>query len=185
MKTWEHGSWPSCQRVQRDRAWGDILTKSLRDAVDPITDSMPRNIEIKARVEDLATLAARVAAMANQGSVELTQEDTFFTCDTGRLKLRRFSSEQGELIYYRRPDQQGPKESFYLRSTTTDPGGCVHLSPWHTARSVRSEKNGRCLWWVGRESIWIEWMVWGIFWSWKSCWKTTSRRKSACVKPSN
>lgn len=82
---------------------------------------MSRNIEIKARVADAADLFARAAALADAGPVEILQEDTFFRCATGRLKLRMFSEDAGELIFYRRADQAGPKESFYLRSPTTTP----------------------------------------------------------------
>jgi len=82
---------------------------------------MPRNVEIKARVADLAALALRAAAIADKGPIEIAQDDTFFRCDTGRLKLRQFADGQGELIYYRRPDQQGPKESFYIVSRTSTP----------------------------------------------------------------
>lgn len=82
---------------------------------------MPRNIEIKARIASVEVLAPLVAAIADQGPIEIVQDDTFFPCETGRLKLRAFSAEQGELIFYRRADQQGPKESFYLRSPTSAP----------------------------------------------------------------
>jgi predicted adenylyl cyclase CyaB len=82
---------------------------------------MARNIEIKARVENLSRLAAKVAAIADQGPVEILQDDTFFRCDAGRLKLRSFSNGTGELIFYRRADAQGPKESFYVRSATSAP----------------------------------------------------------------
>jgi predicted adenylyl cyclase CyaB len=80
-----------------------------------------RNIEIKARIENIALLAPRVAALASEGPLEIAQDDTFFTCDTGRLKLRAFSNDLGELIFYQRSNQSGPKESFYLRSPTTSP----------------------------------------------------------------
>lgn len=82
---------------------------------------MSRNIEIKARIENVAALAPRVAEVADQGPVEIAQDDTFFHCDTGRLKLRAFSNESGELIFYQRANQFGPKESFYLVSGTTSP----------------------------------------------------------------
>ena len=78
---------------------------------------MPRNIEIKAYVPDVEAVARIASAIADQGPFELEQDDTFFPCESGRLKLRAFSSEAGELIFYRRPDQQGPKDSFYLVST--------------------------------------------------------------------
>jgi predicted adenylyl cyclase CyaB len=82
---------------------------------------MARNIEIKARVENVALLTPKVAALASEGPLEIAQDDTFFNCVTGRLKLRAFSNESGELIFYRRVNQSGPKESFYLRSPTSSP----------------------------------------------------------------
>ncbi len=82
---------------------------------------MPRNVEIKARVADPEALRRAVAARATEGPLEIAQDDTFFRCDQGRLKLRCFSPASGELIFYRRADQQGPKESFYERSSTSDP----------------------------------------------------------------
>jgi predicted adenylyl cyclase CyaB len=82
---------------------------------------MARNIEIKARIENVATMTPRVAALASEGPLEIAQDDTFFACDTGRLKLRAFSNDAGELIFYQRVNQPGPKESFYLRSPTTSP----------------------------------------------------------------
>ncbi len=82
---------------------------------------MPRNVEIKARIDSVEALAARAAAIAETGPTIIAQDDSFFRCDTGRLKLRQFADGQGELIYYRRPDQQGPKESFYIVSRTSTP----------------------------------------------------------------
>ncbi len=82
---------------------------------------MARNIEIKARIESVALLTSRVAALASEGPLEIAQDDTFFNCVTGRLKLRAFSNDAGELIFYRRVNQAGPKESFYLRSPTSSP----------------------------------------------------------------
>jgi predicted adenylyl cyclase CyaB len=83
---------------------------------------MSRNIEIKARIESIEALATKVAALADEGPVELTQEDTFFRCDAGRLKLRAFSDLRGELIFYARANQAGPKESLYIISKTGEPG---------------------------------------------------------------
>src|SRR5262245_31734918 len=82
---------------------------------------MARNIEIKARIENVALMAPKVAALASEGPLELAQDDTFFKCDNGRLKLRAFSIDAGELIFYRRMNQSGPKESFYVRSPTSSP----------------------------------------------------------------
>ena len=82
---------------------------------------MPRNIEIKARIANINALAALAGQIADQGPFEIPQDDTFFRCSSGRLKLRQFSDSAGELIYYRRPDHRGPKESYYLLSPTSAP----------------------------------------------------------------
>jgi len=82
---------------------------------------MARNIEIKARIDDVQTLTAKVAALADEGPIAIAQDDTFFRCESGRLKLRAFSNGTGELIVYRRSDQLAPKESFYLLSPTSAP----------------------------------------------------------------
>ncbi len=82
---------------------------------------MARNIEIKARIASVAVFGQAARLIADQGPTEITQDDTFFACPSGRLKLRTFSSTRGELIYYRRNDERGPKESFYVRSTTAEP----------------------------------------------------------------
>ena len=82
---------------------------------------MARNVEIKARIENVAMLTPQVAAIASEGPLEIAQDDTFFACDTGRLKLRAFSNDSGELIFYQRLNLAGPKESFYIRSPTSSP----------------------------------------------------------------
>ncbi|HDZ8855492.1 class IV adenylate cyclase [Aeromonas dhakensis] len=82
---------------------------------------MPRNIEIKASIERIDDLLPKALAIADQGPVEIEQDDTFFRCDAGRLKLRTLSPSAGELIFYRRADQQGPEESFYQLTTTHEP----------------------------------------------------------------
>ncbi len=82
---------------------------------------MSRNIEIKARLHDRRSMEQIAASLANSGPTLLHQEDTFFACASGRLKLRVFAEGHGELIYYRRADEQGPKESFYLLTPTRAP----------------------------------------------------------------
>ncbi|MGH8796131.1 MAG: class IV adenylate cyclase [Caldimonas sp.] len=83
---------------------------------------MARNIEIKARIASVEALLPKVATLATEGPIEIAQQDTFFRCEAGRLKLRDFLNGSGELIFYRRANQLGPKESFYLRSETSAPG---------------------------------------------------------------
>lgn len=84
---------------------------------------MARNIEIKARVGDSAAMANRAARLADEGPWAIEQDDTFFACPDGRLKLRDFGNGNGELIFYRRPDQAGPGQSEYRITPTDDPDG--------------------------------------------------------------
>jgi adenylate cyclase class IV len=82
---------------------------------------MARNIEIKARLIDLPATLALARQVAGGEPELIAQDDTFFTSAQGRLKLRAFADGRGELIYYERPDQAGPKTSFYVRSPTASP----------------------------------------------------------------
>ena len=82
---------------------------------------MARNVEIKARVADMAALRAKVEALADSGPEQINQDDTFFACNHGRLKLRVFADGSGELIAYERPDSSGPKTSSYTITPVPDP----------------------------------------------------------------
>lgn len=82
---------------------------------------MPRNVEIKARVADPERLRRVVAELAHGPPEELRQQDTFFVCEEGRLKLRRFSDGSGELIFYQRPDATGPSESRFSKTPVDEP----------------------------------------------------------------
>ncbi len=82
---------------------------------------MSRNVEIKARLSSIEDLLPRVASFADTGPVLIHQDDTFFNCPNGRLKLRILAPDRGELVFYQRPDEPGPKESFYIVSETAQP----------------------------------------------------------------
>lgn len=116
---------------------------------------MPRNIEIKARIDSVERLAARAAVLADSGPVEILQDDTFFHCDQGRLKLRMFSPDAGELIFYRRADQPGPKESFYVRSPTASPATLREALTLAWGQSGRVRKR-RLLYMAGRTRIHLD-----------------------------
>jgi hypothetical protein len=81
---------------------------------------MSRNIEIKARLHDLATFRKRVVELPASGPELLLQRDTFYSVLQGRLKLRDFGDGTSELIYYQRPDKAGPKTSKYARTPIAD-----------------------------------------------------------------
>jgi adenylate cyclase class IV len=114
-----------------------------------------RNIEIKARVESLEVLATRAAAMACGGPVAIVQDDTFFPCSAGRLKLRDFLDGTGELIFYRRANERGPKESFYLRSPTTAPDSLRETLSLGYGQLGRIKKH-RTLFLVGRTRVHLD-----------------------------
>jgi predicted adenylyl cyclase CyaB len=116
---------------------------------------MSRNIEIKARIESADAWSAKITALADQGPIDIAQDDTFFRCDTARLKLRAFFDGTGELIYYRRADEYGPKESFYLRSPTSAPDSlreCLTLAYGQVGRVRKHRK----LFLVGRTRVHLD-----------------------------
>jgi predicted adenylyl cyclase CyaB len=117
--------------------------------------TMPRNIEIKARIASVEVIEPTVAALADSGPVEIIQDDTFFHCPNGRLKLRMFSRTEGELIFYRRADRQGPKESFYLRSPTPEPEALRHALAMAYGELGRVQKR-RTLFMLGRTRIHLD-----------------------------
>ena len=82
---------------------------------------MPSNIEIKAHVRDFDEICRRAERLSDTPVKVIPQEDTFFNAPRGRLKLRVLAPDNGQLIYYTRPDQEGPKRSDYHISLTSDP----------------------------------------------------------------
>lgn len=116
---------------------------------------MARNVEIKAHIESVEILMPRVAAIADQGPIDIFQDDTFFVCHSGRLKLRAFSKEEGELIFYRRANEQGPRESFYLRSPTSAPETLRDSLSLAYGQAGRVKKH-RTLFLVGRTRVHLD-----------------------------
>jgi len=116
---------------------------------------MARNVEIKARVSNVEAMRQKAAAVADKGPIEITQDDTFSRCESGRLKLRAFSSDEGELIFYRRADQQGPRESFYLLSRTSTPDTLRESLSLAYGQTGRVRKH-RTLFLVGRTRIHLD-----------------------------
>ncbi|XP_069485560.1 uncharacterized protein [Ambystoma mexicanum] len=110
---------------------------------------MPSNVEIKASVKNLELLMSKAQSLSGSHGERITQRDTFFIVPRGRLKLRDFmdsitkhqqdipllsnmkifstvqhrNNGHGQLIFYERPDLDGPKLSNYSISATADPTG--------------------------------------------------------------
>lgn len=98
---------------------------------------MGRNIELKARVTNPDAVEMRARALADQGPFELQQDDTFFACARGRLKLRQLGADEGQLIFYQRPDAAGPTLSEYVIAPTVTP------APLHAALAAALGTVGR------------------------------------------
>lgn len=82
---------------------------------------MPVNIEIKARARDFEEIRSRAEKLSDTPVKVIPQEDIFFNVAKGRLKLRILAPDQSQLIYYIRPDREGPKRSDYHISYSSDP----------------------------------------------------------------
>ncbi len=117
---------------------------------------MNRNVEVKARVADLAAVAGIAGQLADGGPVILEQEDTFFQSPQGRLKLRcTGDGAPAELIFYRRGDAAGPKESRYVIHRTSDPQGL--LAVLSAALDVRAVvRKRRTLYFVGPTRVHLD-----------------------------
>jgi predicted adenylyl cyclase CyaB len=116
---------------------------------------MPRNIEIKARIAGVEALRPLVARLADTGPTMIEQDDTFFACPHGRLKLRDQFAAGAELIFYQRADESGPKESFYLRVPVPEPNALRELLQRAHGQTGRVRKR-RLLFLVGRTRIHLD-----------------------------
>ena len=72
-----------------------------------------RNIELKAHLPDLAAARQVARRVATRDGGVLEQVDTYFPCDSGRLKLREINGQRAELIWYVRPDGERERPSNY------------------------------------------------------------------------
>jgi adenylate cyclase len=116
---------------------------------------MARNIEVKARIESTEALLPKVRTIAEHGPELIEQDDTFFTCAAGRLKLRAFADGSGQLIAYERPDATGPKTSDYLITSVADPGSLRATLARALGESGRVVKR-RTLFLVGRTRVHLD-----------------------------
>ena len=117
--------------------------------------TMARNVEIKASVPDITDLMEKAAGLAGADPSVIHQDDTFFGCDRGRMKLRTFPQGHGELIFYRRANAEGPKTSFYDITPTHDADrlrNTLSLAYGQVGRVIKK----RTLYLVGRTRIHID-----------------------------
>lgn len=80
-----------------------------------------RNIELKARLAD-PDAARRIAERIATKRLGVQQQvDTYFHCPHGRLKLRQIDGLSAQLVWYARPNEQGPKASDYQLVPVANP----------------------------------------------------------------
>ena len=116
---------------------------------------MPANIEIKARVDDFAEIRRRAESLSDTPVDVILQEDTFFYTEKGRLKLRVLRAGSSQLIYYTRPDQEGPKRSDYHIYETPDPENLKHVL--ELAYGIRGlVKKTRYLYLIGQTRVHLD-----------------------------
>lgn len=116
---------------------------------------MARNVEIKARLASIELLLPRVREIADCGPELIEQDDTFFACTSGRLKLRVFADGSGELIAYERPAAVGPKMSEYAITVVDDPASLRRTLSRALGQSGRVIKQ-RTLFLVGRTRVHLD-----------------------------
>lgn len=80
-----------------------------------------RNIELKARLADPAAARATAEKLATKRLGTQHQIDTYFDSRHGRLKLRQIDGLRAELIWYERPNVEGPKPSDYRLVPVSNP----------------------------------------------------------------
>lgn len=84
------------------------------------------NIEIKAKCFHPKKVEAFLVSRNAHFKGTDNQKDTYFNVPTGRLKLRQGNIENN-LIFYKRNDQKGPKQSDFHLVPVQDAKGMEHL----------------------------------------------------------
>lgn len=98
------------------------------------------NIEIKAKCDHPEKVEAFLLSNDARFVGLDHQKDTYFNVPVGRLKLRQGNIENS-LIFYHRPDQEGPKQSDFSLSKVTDGSATEQLLEKALGIKVVVEKN--------------------------------------------
>ena len=116
---------------------------------------MPRNIEIKARLWDRGRVEARLREMGCGVAEIIPQHDIFFASSMGRLKLRIFDPQRGELIAYDRANQATAKLSRYILAPTSDPES-LHRALTAALGEIGEVKKTRTLYLIGQTRVHLD-----------------------------
>lgn len=118
---------------------------------------MPSNIEIKARCTHPEETLERIKQRCPEPPHELYQTDFFFDSPNGRLKLRVFPDQRGELISYQRESASGPKPSHYEIYHTTQPQALLQVLQ-HSLKAGVVVRKKRLLFMAGRTRVHYDWV---------------------------
>src|SRR5690242_1438063 len=113
------------------------------------------NVEWKARARDPERQRELAEGLSGSPPELLEQVDTFFHASHGRLKLRRFTADSGELIHYQRPNRAGPKQSTYAIVGTDVPGLLRDLLG-QSLGVLGEVRKRRCLFLLGQTRIHLD-----------------------------
>ena len=119
---------------------------------------MPRNVEVKIRVDDLEAIRSRALALGAEDRGTLHQIDTYFgtpAASGARLKLREHRPGRSELIAYRRPDTTGLRTSDFHLVPVNDPTP-LREALTHALGVVRRVAKTRHLLLLGRTRIHLD-----------------------------
>ncbi|PNF14057.1 hypothetical protein B7P43_G03561 [Cryptotermes secundus] len=116
---------------------------------------MLRNVEIKAKVRNLDDIVSRAKKLSKSEGTWIKQDDVFFRVPQGRLKLRTFEDRTAELIFYDRPEGDGPKLSEYEKYTFPD-GSKITSILTHALGVKGYVKKDRQLFMVGQTRVHID-----------------------------
>ncbi|RZC31755.1 uncharacterized protein BDFB_008113 [Asbolus verrucosus] len=116
-----------------------------------------KNVEIKARVKEVAKIIERAKALSGTNGEIIKQHDTFYEVQQGRLKLRRFENGDAELLHYERPDVEGPKLSSYEKAEIkSESVSNLHKVLDKALGSVGVVKKVRCLFMIEQTRVHID-----------------------------
>ena len=102
-----------------------------------------QNVEIKANATNFNEQKMIAESLTGKPPEVLIQEDIYFNIPRGRLKLRVLSINKGQLIYYERPDEPGPKISKYQIYESSTPNKLIEVleSSYGIRNIVRKERH--------------------------------------------
>jgi predicted adenylyl cyclase CyaB len=116
---------------------------------------MSRNVEVKAVLRDRDAIISAAARRSDSVPEMISQHDFFFRCRAGRLKLRVYEPDCGELIQYDREDMAGPHCSRYQIAYTSTPEIMLDILT-RTLGRIGEVKKTRILFLIGQTRAHID-----------------------------